>query len=317
MNSDSKRAPSFTAVLATAVWLAAIGTAFPAGGATPAGAKAFDTPQKAAQALVTAAEKNDVPALLAIFGPEGKDLVVTADTVDDKSRLAEFSKKAREKMNVSFDAADPDVAILSVGEDDWPLPVPIVRTEGKWRFDAKVGREEILARRIGANELDAIALLRGYVEAQEDYAEVIHDDSGILQYAQKAISTPGKQDGLSWKNADGTFGGPLGDEIAEAVAAGYTDKAQPYNGYFFRILKAQGPAAPPGARDYVVGGMMIGGFAMLAWPAEYGVTGIQTFQVNHAGIVYQKDLGPDTAKAAPAITIYNPDKGWVATEDEE
>jgi hypothetical protein len=317
MNSDAKRTPRIAPALPAIVFLAGIGAAFPTAGAAPAGAKAFDTPQQAAQALVAAAEKNDIPALLAIFGPDGKDLVVTADTVDDKSRLAEFAKKAREKSKVSFDAADPDVANLSVGTDDWPLPVPIVRTGGKWRFDAKAGREEILARRIGGNELDAIALLRGYVEAQEDYAEVIHDDSGILQYAQKAISTPGKQDGLSWKNADGTFGGPLGDEIAEAVAAGYTDKAQPYNGYFFRILKAQGPAAPRGARDYVVNGMMIGGFAMLAWPADYGVTGIQTFQVNHDGIVYQKDLGPDTAKAAAAITAYNPGEGWVATEDEE
>ncbi len=155
------------------------------------------------------------------------------------------------------------------------------------------------------------------MEAQKDYASKERDGSGMLQYAQKVISTAGKQDGLSWKNADGTVGGPMGDELAAALAAGYTKKAEPYNGYYFRILKAQGPAAPRGARDYVVNGAMIGGFAMIAWPAQYGVSGIQTFQVNQDGLVYQKDLGKETAQLASQMTRYNPGKGWLVTEDED
>jgi hypothetical protein len=280
--------------------------------------RVYDTPQQAAEAAVAAAEKDDVAALLEIFGPDGKDLILSGDPVEDKNGRARFVAKAHERMQVTYDIANPTLAIVSVGDDDWPLPVPIVqRTNGKWRFNSKLGRAEVLARRIGGNELDAIALLRGYVDAQKDYASRERDGNGMLQYAQKVISTPGKQDGLSWKNADGTFGGPMGDELAEALAAGYTNKAAPYNGYYFRILKAQGSGAPKGARDYVVGGAMIGGFAMLAWPAQYGVSGIQTFQVNQDGIVYQKDLGPETSKLASQTTRYNPGKGWLVTEDEE
>ena len=278
----------------------------------------YDRPQQAAEAAVAAAEKDDVAALLEIFGPDGKDLLTSGDPVEDKNGRARFAAKAREKMQVTYDLADPTLAILTVGDDDWPLPVPIVqRTNGKWRFNSTLGRKEVLARRIGGNELDAIALLRGYVEAQKDYASRERDGSGMLQYAQKVISTPGKQDGLSWKNADGIVGGPMGDELAAALAAGYTKKAEPYNGYYFRILKAQGPAAPRGARDYVVNGAMIGGFAMIAWPAQYGVSGIQTFQVNQDGLVYQKDLGKETAQLASQMTRYNPSKGWLVTEDED
>lgn len=318
MSDGTVLTPRRMASLLAACALAAAGAA---ASATPAPAaapqRAFDSPQQAAEALVAAAEKDDVSALLEILGPGGKDLVVTVDAVDDRNRRAGFAAKAREKMAVAEDPINPGWMFLSVGPSDWPFPVPIVESGGKWRFSSKDGREEILARRIGENELDAIALLRGYVEAQWEYAEEEHDGSGIQQYAQKAISTAGKQDGLSWRNADGTVGGPMGDEVAEALAAGYTDKTKPYNGYYFRILKAQGPAAPGGARGYVVNGMMIGGFGMVAWPAQYGVTGIMTFQVNHYGIVYQKDLGPETAKAAAALTRYNPGSGWMITEDEE
>jgi DUF2950 family protein len=284
--------------------------------ATPTVApQAFDTPQQAADALVKAAEADDAKALLKIFGSAGKYIVSSGDPVDDKNNRAKFAAKAHEKMNVSFDVADPKLAILIIGADDWPFPAPIVEKGGKWRFDAKQGREEILARRIGANELDAIAFLRGYVEAQHEYASQAHDGSGMLQYAQKSISTPGKHDGLSWWNADHTPGGPIGDEIAKALAAGYTKKTEPYNGYYFCILTAQGPAARLGARDYIVNGMMIGGFAMVAWPAKYGFTGVQTFEVNHDGVVYQKDLGPNTSKIGPTIKKYNPDKTWTVTED--
>lgn len=283
----------------------------------PVKQKTFATPQKAADALIAAAKANDVPALLAMFGPEGKEIVSTGDPVEDKNNRREFAEKAAQKTQISYDLGDPSRAILVVGNDDWPLPVPIVRKDGKWRFDSADGKEEILARRIGANELDAIALLRGYVEAQMEYASEDHDGNGIHEYAQKWISSPGKHDGLSWKNADGTTGGPIGEEIAELLAAGYTDKAAPVNGYYFRTLTAQGPSARLGARDYIVQGMMIGGFAAVAWPANYGVTGIQTFQVNNDGDVYEKDLGPDTATLAPAIKAYGPDKTWTITLDEE
>ena len=279
--------------------------------------QAFDTPQQAAEALVKASDADDVPALIKIFGSGGKDIVSSGDPVEDKNIRAKFSARAHEKMNVSFDPADPKRAVLVIGSDDWPMPVPIVQKDGKWRFDAKAGRREILARRIGGNELDAIDLLRGYVEAQKDYAVERHDGSGMNQYAQKWVSTPGKQDGLSWRGADGKPAGPMGDEIAEALAAGYTKKAEPYNGYYFRTLTAQGPAARLGARNYIVNGMMIGGFAAIAWPATYGVTGVQTFIVNNDGVVYQKDLGADTGKVAPAIKKFNPDKGWTVTKDEE
>ena len=218
-------------------------------------------------------------------------------------------------MKISFDIGNPNQAVIVAGKDDWPMPIPLVKRSGKWRFDLKEGRAEILARRIGGNELEAIMLLRGYVEAQREYASQPRDGNKIPLYAQKWISTPGRQDGLSWRDADGQPAGPIGDEIAKLLAAGYTDKAAPVNGYYFRTLTAQGPAARLGARDYIVQGKMIGGFAAIAWPANYGVTGVQTFQVNNDGIVYQKDLGAETAKLAPAIKRYNPDKTWIATED--
>lgn len=318
MTNESTRASlAWSTVAATGLALWGC-LALPANGATPSAApRAFDTPQQAADALVRAAAADDVPALLKIFGPEGKDIVSSGDPVRDKNDLTKFADKARVKMTVSYDVADPKRAVLVVGDDDWPMPVPVVEKNGKWRFDAKQGREEILARRIGGNELNAISLLRGYVEAQEEYASEKHDGSGMLQYAQRSISTPGKHDGLSWWNPDGTPGGPIGDRIAKALAAGYTKKTEPYNGYYFRILKAQGPSARLGARNYVVDGMMIGGFAMVAWPARYEVTGVQTFMVNNDGVVYQKDLGPQTGKLASSIKEFNPDEGWAVTNDAE
>jgi hypothetical protein len=288
---------------------------FGANAAPAAGQLAFDSPKQAADALIRAAEANDVPALLKIFGPDGKAIVDSGDAVRDRNDRTKFAEKAREKTNVSLDEADPKKAVLVVGNDDWPLPVPIVETKGKWRFDSKQGRREILVRRIGGNELNAISLLRGYVEAQREYASKEHDGSGIHQYARKFLSTKGKHDGLSWWDENGKPAGPIGDVVARALAAGYTTRTEPYNGYYFRILTAQGPAAPKGARNYIVKGMMIGGFAAVAWPANYGVTGVQTFQVDHDGVVYQKDLGSSTSKLASAIQRYNPDKSWARTDD--
>ena len=286
-----------------------------ANAAPAAGLLTFDTPREAADALIKAAEANDAPALLKIFGPDGKAIVDSGDAVRDKNDRAKFAEKAREKTEISVDKENPKRAILSVGNDDWPMPVPIVETNGRWHFDAKEGRREILARRIGGNELNAISLLRGYVEAQRVYASHEHDGSGIHQYARKFLSTKGKHDGLSWWDENGKPAGPIGEVVAQALAAGYTTKTEPYNGYYFRILTAQGSAAPKGARNYIVKGMMIGGFAAVAWPANYGVTGVQSFQVDHDGIVYQKDLGPSTSKLAPAIKRYNPDKSWTKTDD--
>jgi hypothetical protein len=205
---------------------------------------------------------------------------------------------------------------MIVGEEEWPLPVPLVKKSGKWYFDAKTGEQEILFRRIGANELDAITVCRGYVAAQREYALEPHD--GINQYAQKIISTPGKKDGLYWKNEDGTSGGPIGEEVAKAIEEGYNYnnvKKGGFHGYYFKILKGQGPTAPIGRINYVIEGVMIGGFGLVAVPAEYRVTGVKTFIVSNDGTVYQKDLGPDSLKIAKEMELYNPDKTWQPTDD--
>jgi hypothetical protein len=279
-----------------------------------AGPKGFTTPEEAADALIQAAEQYDTAAMLDLWGPDGKDLLVTDDPVGDKKRATDFVAWAHAKKSVVRDPKNPARATLVVGENDWPLPVPIVKRGAKWVFDAKAGRQEILFRRIGANELDAIQVCRGYVEAQHEYALQQHD--GVNQYAQKIISTPGKKDGLAWRNEDGGWGGPVGEEIAKAITEGYSNKAQPYHGYYFKILKGQGPAAPLGQMDFVVQGVMIGGFALAAAPAQYRVTGVQTFIVSHDGIVYQKDLGPDALKIFQSMELYNPDKTWHRTDDE-
>ncbi len=224
--------------------------------------------------------------------------------------------QAKEKHSVEVDAKNPNSATLVIGPDDWPLPIPIVKRSGKWYFDSKAGREEILLRRIGANELDALEICRGFVEAEHEYAAEKHDGATVNQYAQKIISTPGKKDGLAWQNPDGTWGGPVGEEIAKALEQGYSDKAKPYHGYFFKVLKGQGPAAPMGEMDFMLGGAMIGGFALAAAPAEYKVTGVKSFMVSHAGIVYEKDLGPDGLKAFQSVERFNPDNTWKSTDDQ-
>src|SRR3954447_17641239 len=283
---------------------------------TPA-AKAFATPNEAAQALIQAANTDSVPALIEILGPEAQDLISSADHVSDKNRIAEFVALAREKESVSVDPEDPHSATLSVGDDDWPFPVPIVKRDGKWYYDSKAGREEILFRRIGGNELDAIKICQGFVEAQKEYALDKHDGAEVNQYAQRMISTPGKQDGLAWQNTDGSWGGPVGETVANALEQGYGSKAQPFHGYYFKVLKGQGPAAPLGQMDFVVEGVMIGGFALAAAPAQYKVTGVQTFMVSHDGVIHQKDLGPNTLTILKRMDRYNPDKTWHPTGEDE
>ena len=282
----------------------------------PPGAKAFATAQAAADALIQAASTFDEAALIALFGPDNKDLVSTGDAVRDKSYAVTFAAMAKEGHAVVVNPSTPSKATVQVGQDKWPLPVPLVRVAGKWYFDAKAGRDEILFRRVGANELDALDICRGYVEAQKEYALDLHDGSKVHQYAQRILSSPGKQDGLFWKNADGSEGGPISESVAKAIQEGYAvETISAYHGYFFQVLKGQGPAARLGELDYVIKGNMIGGFALIATPSEYGVTGVQTFIVNHDGIVYQKDLGPDSLALAKKIDRYNPDKTWTRTND--
>lgn len=288
----------------------------PATQAATVAQKGFDTPQQAADALIRAAGAFDVPELMAILGPDGHDIVESSDTVQDKTNAQAFAREAAVKNSIELSKSNPNRATIIVGEQEWPLPTPLVKKNGKWYFNTKEGRQEILFRRIGANELDAITVCRGYVSAQNEYALQIHDDSGVNQYAQRILSTPGQQDGLYWKNADGSSGGPIGEAVAKALAEGYTSGKAGFHGYYFKILKGQGPAAPMGKLDYVIEGIMIGGFALVAVPAEYRVTGVKTFIVSNDGIVYQKDLGPDSLEIVKKMELYNPDKTWQRTDDE-
>jgi len=282
---------------------------------TPAAAssiqqKAFKTPEAAVEALIAAAESFDVPALTEILGPDGVDLVVSEDEVSDRNIAAGFAGQARTKTLVTRDPENKKIAILSVGAEDWPLPIPIVKQGGKWRFDTAAGREELLYRRIGSNELDAIEVCLGYVEAQHEYAFVKREGSMVNQYAQRIVSTPGTQDGLAWRGSDGSWQGPVGEGIARAIAEGYTDRLEPYHGYYYKVLKGQGPDAPLGEMDFVVEGAMIGGFALVAAPAQYRVTGVKTFIVSHDGVVYEKDLGETTLDEFRAMERFNPDPTW-------
>jgi DUF2950 family protein len=278
--------------------------------------KEFSSAKQAADALIRAAELFDVAALGEILGPDAADLISSADPVADKKRATDFAAKSKQKMSLDADAKNSHRIILTVGNDAFPLAIPIVQRKGKWIFDTKGGRDEMLMRRIGANELDAIQICRGFVEAQHEYAQEKHDDSQVNQYAQKIISTQGKHDGLAWQNADGTWSGPIGEAVAKAIAEGYSDKSQPYHGYYFKVLKGQGPDAPLGQMDFVLKGAMIGGFALAAAPAQYRVSGVKTFIVGPNGIVYQKDSGPDTLKAFAGLDRFNPDETWKPTDDE-
>ncbi len=287
-----------------------------AAGGIPVGTKTFDTSQQAADALVRAADQFDETALAQIFGPDGDGIAFTGDVVQDRQRAADFAAEAREKTKVSVEPKNGQRAYVLVGNEDWPFPVPIVKKGSKWFFDSKEGRQELLNRRIGSNEIDAINICHGYVEAQNEYALQKREGYDVNQYAQRVISTPGKQDGLAWQNSDGTWGGPVGENIAQAIAQGYTSKEEPYHGYFFKVLKGQGPAAPLGELDYVIKGVMIGGFALVASPAEYRVTGVKTFIVSNDGVVFEKDLGPSTLEEFKKMDRFNPDKTWTPVEED-
>lgn len=272
----------------------------------------FASPELAVSALVRAARHNDSPAMLAIFGAAGRDLVSSGDTIEDARSRARFVGHYDEGSKILRDSADK--ATLVVGKQEWPFPIPIVQEGGLWHFDAQAGAQEILNRRVGRNELDAIAVCRSYVQAQRDYAAIVQGERGMTEYALKFVSSPGRHDGLYWPAASGEKESPIGLQMAHARAEGYGHAAKgthaPYHGYFYKILTRQGSAAPGGARDYVVDEHMTAGFALIAFPAKYGDSGVMTFIVNQDGIVYEKNLGPGTASVAAAITEFNPDLTW-------
>jgi hypothetical protein len=273
--------------------------------------QAFPTPDAAVQALVDAARKNSDPALLAIYGSSGEDLIHSGDDVQDAQRRAKFLEEYDAAHSVVLKYEDE--AELVIGKDHWPFPVPIVKVGKKWSFDAEGGREEILSRRIGADELSTMNVLEAYVQAQREYYAVDHDLDEVPEYAQRVVSTKGLRDGLYWEAGEGEDPSPMGPLMAGAAAEGYDAeglKAVPYHGYHFKVLKAQGPDAVGGAFSYVVGENMVAGYAMAAWPAEYGNSGIMTFLVNANGIIYQKDLGEKTDEIESAMNQYNPDATW-------
>jgi hypothetical protein len=307
---------SIAAAVAYALFITAVVGAQGKPAQAPAAAqKTFATAREAADALIAAAASFDQEALRGILGPDGDYLVAPGEPAKDRETALAFAAKAREKKAVVVDPKNANRATLIVGDEDWPLPIPIVRKSGGWLFDTAAGEQEIVYRTIGSNEFSAIQICRGYVEAQHQYALEKHEGSTVNEYARHVIAQPGKQNGLAWRNPDGTYGGPVGENVAKAIEQGYSDKALPYHGYFFRPLTGQGPAAPLGELDFIVKGAMIGGFALVAAPAEYLVTGVKTFMVSHDGVVYEKDLGPDTLSIAKAMTRFNPDKTWTPVID--
>jgi Protein of unknown function (DUF2950) len=275
----------------------------------------FNSPDDAFAALIAAAKAGDPTALTRVLGPEGREVVSSGDPVADASGRKRVVEAYDAKHQVVMEGADK--AALVIGDEDWPFPIPLVRTSGGWQFDTAAGRDEILYRRIGRNELRSIQTCLAYVDAQQEYAEKGFAGNGV--YAQRIVSGPGKKDGLYWPAQSGDDESPLGEFAAAAAAEGYRAGQQrmPYHGYYYKILTRQGPSAPGGALDYVVRGNMIGGFALVAYPAEYRNSGVMTFLVSHQGKVYEKDLGPDTARIAGSMTAFNPDSTWQQVSEPE
>jgi len=280
--------------------------------AAPTGPKTFASEEDAFKAVYTAAKAGDSDALLAIFGPDSKDLLFSGDAVQDKAALSKFSASSDQMHRWR---KSQDALVLAVGADNYPFPFPLRKnSSGQWYYDSKSARDEILARRIGGNELAAIDVLNAMADAQAEYFSQTHDGSKVKQYARKFVSSDGKQDGLYWKAAENQPESPLGPLAAYASSEGYTGKTEPFHGYFYRIVTKQGQDAPGGALDYVVGENMTHGFAILAYPAEYGNSGVMSFFINQSGVVFEKDLGTGTADAAKAMTEFNPDETWKPLE---
>lgn len=274
--------------------------------ATEAPQRTYASPEAAVDALVAAARADRTGDLVRMLGPDGRKLVSSGDAIADREGRQRFVAVFAQKHEI--EKAGESQATLVVGNEEWPFPIPIVRVGAAWRFDTKAGEQEILRRRIGRNELGSIEVCRAYVDAQREYAAKDRNGDGILEYAQKFISSKGKQDGLFWETKPGELESPMGSLVASARAEGY--QRQPYHGYYFKILRAQGKNAPGGAYSYMAHGRMIGGFALVAYPAEWGNSGIMTFIVNQDGVVYQKNLGPDTHAIAQRMTSFDPDSSW-------
>ena len=289
-------------------------TTAPAGSASSAASTKqipFTTPEEATEALANAVKAGNVGRLTRILGPEGRTILESGDPVEDKATRERFSRAYAESHRLDRGVAS---TWILVGKDDWPLPIPLVKRDSAWYFDARAGKEELLNRRIGRNELSTIQAVLAFVDAQQEYYSRNPQNDKLLHYAQKFVSSPGKRDGLYFPTKGGEKPSPLGPLFDARRAAGYVQAEggapAPYHGYYYRILRAQGPKAPGGAYDYVVNGQMMGGFALVAYPARHGNSGVMTFLVNHDGVVYEKNLGPDTAAIAQKITRFNPDDGW-------
>ena len=277
----------------------------------------YASPDAAVDAVIAALEARDRDALLTVFGPENEDVAFTGNTDRDVEIWTGFMRDYRRRHSIEMEG--PDRAILHIGREDWPFPAPIVLSSGSWSFDGAAAREEVLMRRIGLNELDVIDLMHRAVAVQSAYRQKDHDGDGVMEFASSILSTPGHRDGLYWPSEPGTEESPTGEFLARASDSGFSvdgtdQEPDPYLGYYFRILQKQGPGAPGGAHDYLIGGNMIAGHALLAYPAAYGETGIMSFIVGENGVVYEKDLGADTLAAAEAIDSFDPGEGWVPAE---
>jgi len=273
------------------------------------GEKTFASPSDASKALYDAVKAGDKPATEAVLGASSAQILSSGDAVQDR-RNAEFFLQHYEQMNRWGKESNGDQTLF-IGVDNWPFPIPLKRiASGQWYFDTKAGLDEILVRRIGANEYAAMRVCKALADAQYQYFNGLHDGSTVHQYAQKIISEPGKQNGLYWKTAEGEPESPIGPIIAYATRQGYDQKSEPFHGYYYHVLTAQGAAAPGGAKSYIVNGAMSQGFAFVAWPAEYRNSGVMTFVVNLNGVIFEKDMGPNTADLVKAMTVINPDKTW-------
>jgi hypothetical protein len=287
----------------------------PVAQAATAAQKRFASPEAGITALVEAVKANDQPMLGGILGPHGKKLISSGDRVADQQNREAFIKAYSEANKLVFEGETQ--AVLVIGQDEWPMPVPLVKSPAGWRFDTAQGEKEILTRRIGRNELAAIQVCLAIVDAAHEYAALDVDGDRIPEYAPQFVSTPGKHDGLYWQTKADEPPSPLGPLLAAATREGYTDSVSkplaPYHGYFYRILTKQGNNAPGGAQDYLIKGHMIGGFAVIAYPARYGVSGLMSFMVNQDGVVYEQNLGKNTAAIAAKINMFNPDASWRQT----
>ena len=286
----------------------------PACNKAPSEAK-FATPDEAATALLQAFKTEDMGKMQAIFGREGMEAVASGDPVADRHDREVIALAMEQSWRWAAHGADGKELII--GDEQWPFPVPLVKTGNEWQFDSEEGKEEVLARRIGGNELGTIDVCRDYVGMQREYASQPHDGKPAGLFAQRLRSSPGRQDGLYWQRKPGERSSPLGDLVAEAEGEGYDQskpESSPFRGYRYRILTAQGPDAPGGKKSYVVNGDMSGGFALLAYPTKYAFSGVMTFVVGQDGVAYQMDLGPDTGTQAPSVAEYNPDKSWTAVQ---